>query len=206
MKRSMKRVAAVLLAVATMCGAGRAGLAGPPSTVIDGLNATFLEIMKNGPGLGFAGRYKTLEPVLDAAFDFPDMTRISAGRYWKDMTEEQRTRLVAAFRSYSLSTYAARFDDFGGETFEILGEQAEQQDSVRVNSQIVTGDGEAIRVDYLLQPDQDNFRIIDIYLKASISELAVRRSEFGSVLSKKGTDGLIAALEDKAAELAKEGQ
>jgi phospholipid transport system substrate-binding protein len=202
----MKRVAAVLLAVATMCGAGRAGLAGPPSTVIDGLNATFLEIMKNGPGLGFAGRYKTLEPVLDAAFDFPDMTRISAGRYWKDMTEEQRTRLVAAFRSYSLSTYAARFDDFGGETFEILGEQAEQQDSVRVNSQIVTGDGEAIRVDYLLQPDQDNFRIIDIYLKASISELAVRRSEFGSVLSKKGTDGLIAALEDKAAELAKEGQ
>lgn len=206
MKHRTIRMAGLLLTVVAFCLMGRTAAAGPPSAVIEGLNAKFIEVMRDGPNLGYDGRYMVLAPTLDAAFNFADMTRVSVGRYWKDLTDDQREQLIAAFRAYSLATYAARFKEFSGERFEVLDEQAAQQNSIRVNSQIVTGDGEAIRIDYLLQLIDGQHRIIDVYLKSSVSELAVRRSEFGSVLSKQGADGLIAALNDKAAQLAKEAQ
>ena len=201
-----RRLAGLFLAILVLGLVARAAVAGAPSTVIEDLNAKFLEAMKGGPTLGFDGRYKLLEPTLDAAFNFADMARVSTGRYWKDFSDDQKTRLVAAFRDYSISNYASQFKDFSGEKFEVLDEQASQQNAVRVNSQIVKGDGEAVRIDYLLQPADDHFRIIDIFLESSISQLAVRRSEFRSVLASGGGDGLIAALKDKSAQLTKDGQ
>ena len=49
-------------------------------------------------------------------------------------------------------------------------------------------------------------KIVDVYLKSSISELATRRSEFGSVLSKGGVEGLVSALKQKVTEMEREGQ
>jgi phospholipid transport system substrate-binding protein len=76
---------------------------------------------------------------------------------------------------------------------------------VRVNNQIVTSTG-PIRIDYLMRNSDGTPKIVDVYLKSSISELATRRSEFGSVLSKTGVDGLVNALKQKVSELEKEGQ
>ena len=48
------------------------------------------------------------------------------------------------------------------------------------------------------------WRIVDVLLDSSISELAVRRSEYARVLRKDGIDGLIATLGEKADALAAE--
>ena len=42
------------------------------------------------------------------------------------------------------------------------------------------------------------WRIADLYLNGTISELAVRRSEFAYVRQRQGVDGLIAELNRKA--------
>jgi hypothetical protein len=44
-----------------------------------------------------------------------------------------------------------------------------------------------------------------VYLKSSVSELAVRRAEFTDTLAKSGFDGLLADLEAKVAKLRSEG-
>jgi phospholipid transport system substrate-binding protein len=187
-------------------GSGAARADGPASTVIEGLNAKFIEVMKNGPKLGYAGRYKEFEPALSAAFDFADMTRVSTGRYWKGLTDAEKSQLIEAFRRYSVATYASRFKDFSGEKFEVLGEEPALRDSTLVKNQIVTGNGEPIRIDYLMRPVADgSMKVVDVYLKSSVSELAVRRSEFTSLLGKQGVNGLIAALKDKTAAMEKGG-
>lgn len=194
--------------VALLCAAlpPAAAMATPAGDAIAALNAKFIEVMKNGDTLGYAGRYSALEPVLIETFDFREMTRVSAGRYWNEMTDAEKQALVEAFKNYSVATYAARFKSYSGQSFEVLGEESGPRRSIRVNNRILRGSGEAIRIDYLMRERDGRFKVVDVYLKSSFSELATRRSEFGSVLSKSGVTGLIEALNKKVAELEKEGQ
>jgi phospholipid transport system substrate-binding protein len=175
--------------------------AGPASDLIAKLNTVFIDVMKNAKTLGYEGRYKKLEPALAEAYDFPEMTRVTTGRHWRDLSDDQKQQLVAAFHDLSIATYAARFDGFGGERFEILGEEPAPADAVRVNNQIVPGGGEPIRIDYLLRQTEGRWRIIDVYLKSSVSELAVRRAEFTDTLAKSGFEGLIADLKAQVEKL-----
>jgi phospholipid transport system substrate-binding protein len=203
MPRPIRSLALICVAaIGLLVGPGGAA-AGSPKNLIQTLNATLIEVMKNAATLGYDGRYQTLEPVLSDAYDFQEMTRVSSGRYWRELTEAQKQQLVEAFKAYSLATYAARFSGFSGERFEVLGEAAAPADSVRVNNQIVRSDGKPIRIDYLLRAHGSEWRIVDVYLKSSVSELAVRRSEFTSMLSQQGFDGLIAMLQAKIDKLEK---
>jgi phospholipid transport system substrate-binding protein len=179
--------------------------AGPGSDLIGKLNAVFIGIMQNAKALGYEGRYKTLEPTLTEAYDFAEMTRVTTGRHWRDLTDDQKQQVIAAFKDLSVATYAARFDGFGGERFEILGEEPAPGGNLRVNNQIVPTSGAPIRIDYLLRQSSGQWRIIDVYLKSSVSELAVRRAEFTDILAKSGFEGLIADLKAKVAKLRNEG-
>jgi phospholipid transport system substrate-binding protein len=189
-----------------LIGSAGARADGPASTVIEGLNAKFIEVMKNGPKLGYAGRYKEFEPALSAAFDFADMTRVSTGRYWKGLTDAEKSQVIEAFRRYSVATYASRFKDFSGEKFEVLGEEPALRDSTLVKNQIVTSKGEPVRIDYLMRPTADgSSKVVDVYYQNSISQIALQRSQFNSILAKQGAKGLIAALNDKTAAMEKGG-
>ena len=46
------------------------------------------------------------------------------------------------------------------------------------------------------------WRIIDVYLNGTVSELALRRSEYSSVLKRDGFEKLIVMVDGKAEELA----
>ena len=48
------------------------------------------------------------------------------------------------------------------------------------------------------------WRIVDVFLDGTISEIATKRSEYTSILDKEGFDGLLTRITAKTAELAKE--
>ena len=195
------QLAAGLCISFVLSSATSGALAGQPSDLIAGLNTKFIEVMRNAGHLGYDGRYQALAPSLSEAYDFAEMARVSVGRYWRDLTDAQKQQLVAAFQAYSTATYAARFDGFSGEKFEVLGEEPAPAGSVRVNNQIVQGNGEAIRIDYLLRQEAGRFRIVDVFLKSSFSELAIRRTEFTTEFGKTGFDGVIALMKTKVAKM-----
>ena len=66
-----------------------------------------------------------------------------------------------------------------------------------VQTKIAKSNGEATRLDYLMRQDQGSWRISDVYLDGTISQLAVHRSEFHSILQREGVDGLVMALNRK---------
>lgn len=186
-------------------GAGRA--AEPtPSEIVERLNVALIEVMQGAETLGFQGRYQRLAPVLSAAFDFPWMARISVGRHWRALDEVTRGRFVEAFGKLSIATYAARFDGYGGERFEVLGEAPGRRETVLVRNHLVRNDGETVAIDYLLKAapgdSKERWRVVDVYLDGKYSELALKRSEYGSVIKNHGMAALIQSLDDKAAELA----
>ncbi len=175
-----------------------------PSDIVGRLNAVLLEVMQQADELGFSGRYDRLAPVLSEAFNFPMMARVSVGRHWRKLENSDRDRLVDAFGRMSIATFAARFDGYSGERFVVLGERPAPRKAILVRNRLIKNDGEAVPINYLLKSEQGRWLVVDVFLDAKYSELAMKRSEYGSVIKNTGFDELIRALDEKIAKLAAE--
>ncbi len=176
----------------------------PARAVIERFQEILLAVMKEAKSVGVTGRYQRLQPGIEEAFHLPLMIRVATGSFWRKADKEQRSRLVAAFKRFSISTYANRFDGYSGQVFEIVDQRPGPQKTVLVKTRIVSQGDSPVRLTYVVKEFKGQWRIVDILLDDDISELAVRRSEYRRLLKKKGVDGLIATLNDKADGLVEE--
>jgi len=209
-RRSASRMVAVLLAVVgfspAAAGPAATAAASGPQAVVERINDALLDVMRNAETLGYEGRYERLEPVLRETFNLPLMARATVGRYWRDLTPEQRAALVERFTLLSIASFAARFDGYSGENFEIEGQQPGVRDTVLVRNRLVRpGEDPPVGLNYLLKVFDGEWQVIDIFLDAKFSEVAVKRSEYTSVIKNEGFDSLLASLDEKIAELAADG-
>ncbi len=171
----------------------------PGSRVIDRLHAGLIEVMKGAEELGYQGRYQKLEPVLLEAFDIPFMAEKSVGRYWKNIDDLERQRLVETFARYMVGTYANRFVGYSGQHFETLGEERAPRETVLVQTRLINPEAENVQLNYRLRPVDGEWKVIDVYLNGTVSELALRRSEYSSLIKREGFPALLVALEQKIA-------
>lgn len=174
-----------------------------PRAIIEGLHEALIQVMKDGPALGSQGRYKTLAPTLDQTFSFATMIQVSVGSDWKQASPAQQEELARAFTRMSVSTYAANFKSHKGERFETVGEKPGPQDTVIVATRIRKSNGDPVDIDYLLKKIGNDWRVIDVILDRGISELALRKSEYRTILKSGGVSALITALNAKADEIGK---
>ena len=164
---------------------------------------TLLHAMKSGKQLGFAGRRDLLAPAVTRAFDLPLMARITVGPQWANMSADDQQKLVSAFSDYSIATYANRFDDYSGEKFDVSPQAAPSTGGdVIVHSKLVPGSGDPVELDYLMRQISGTWKIVDVFLSGTISQLAAQRSEFTAVLRRGGAAALIQSLHEKVAQLA----
>ena len=194
----------LLLALPLVAGMrpAAAAEAGSAPAVIERFYAQLLAVMKDAKRLGFDGRYTRLAPAISQTFDLPLMTRIAIGPGWAQIPADQQQRLSAAFSRYTISMYANRFDDWGGERLEVVPTATPNPNGVLVNSRLVKTNGEAIALNYLMKQEAGGpWKVIDVYLSGTVSELAARRSEFVSVLQRSGAEGLVQLIEQRTAAL-----
>ena len=163
---------------------------------VRGFYDTLLSTMKNGRSLGQSGRYARLAPVVDRVFDVASMTRLAVGSSWATLPPAQQQQLTEAFRNYIAATYADRFESYSGEQLQVTGEQP-YNGNVIVQTKIVKSNGETTALNYMMRQNQGSWQISDVYLDGTISQLAVQRSEFNSILRREGVDGLVMALNRK---------
>jgi phospholipid transport system substrate-binding protein len=175
--------------------------AGPIPT-IEKLHATLLEVMKGASTLGYEGRRKLLEPTLDRTMNLPFMAEKAAGKYWKDFSEPDRARWVTAFRGNTIANYAGRFDGFSGQSFVTNGDEESPFDTRLVKTTLKDPTGEDVQLNYRMKKGAEGWRIIDIYMHGTVSELALRRAEYSSALERDGLDKVIENLQGQAAKLA----
>lgn len=192
-------VVALLLLWTTM--ARSEGAATEP---VERLHAALLAAMKDGPQLGFDGRARQLEPVIEQVYDLPAMTRIAVGSQASKLTPEQMQRVVDAFTRYTVNTYARQFASWDGERFQTGTPRPAHGGGTLVPTHLVPATGEPVLLTYLVRDSgAGGWRIGDVLLDGTISQLAVRRAEFQGVLRAKGADALVEMLDDRAAEQAK---
>jgi phospholipid transport system substrate-binding protein len=70
-----------------------------------------------------------------------------------------------------------------------------------VRTEIVSANGDRVRLDYVMRQDGGTWRAVDVLLDGSISRVAVQRSDFRKILSGGDPDALISSLRRKIADL-----
>ena len=168
-----------------------------PADVVEHLHTALLQVMRKSDVLGFQGRYDHLRPVLIQSFDLQFMGSKAAGRHWRDFDQPHQEELIEAFRRFMTANYAGRFNGYSGESFETLGRQEAALDTVIVLTELRLPDDDPVQLNYRLRQTENGWRIIDIYLHGTVSELALRRAEYGTVLERDGIAGLIGDLNDR---------
>ncbi len=196
--------ALALLSLLSIAAAAPGARAAEPADVIEGFHATLLSTMKNAAKLGVNGRYDVLASVIDKDFDLQRMIRVAAGKFWRRADGAARAKVLASFRRLSIATYAAQFDGWSGQAFTTIASRPGPQRTVLVKTKIATPGGDDAALTYVLKErarGNGDWRIVDVLLDGSISQLAVRRSEYQRVLKSSGLPGLIKVLDAKAGEL-----
>ncbi len=178
--------------------------AGGARQIIDQFHASLLAVMKQADKSGAKARYQVLEPEIAKRFDLRLMIALATGKHWRTAGEESRDRLTKAFHRFSAATYASRFSGYSGQSFKTLNVSTGPRKTELVRTEIRRPDGPPVALTYVTRMARIGWRIVDVLIDDGISELAVRRSEYRSVLKSDGVDGLIRLLDQKTAKLLKE--
>lgn len=197
-RRCLRAAVGAFLAVAAAAAAAESGA----TAVVNRLNEALLGTLKDAQQLGYQGRYDRMAPAVDATYDVPFMAEKSLGAHWKRLGEADRRRWIELSREFSLANYAANFDHWGGQTIDLLGEEPAPNETTIVRTRINDPRGEPIEMSYRLRRTDAGWRIIDVYLKGTVSELALRRSDYAGVLKRDGFESLAKAMQVKIADLA----
>lgn len=164
--------------------------------VVDEFQAVLIDTMKQGQQLGYQGRYDKLYPAITRSHDLTKIARIVIGKEWDTLTEKQQSELVDVFIRLSVASYAHNFKSFAGESFRFESEEQTSRGGIVVHTSLLIPDSKSVRFDYMLKEKTNGWSIINI-IADGVSDLALKRSEYTSILKSQGFDVLIAQINEK---------
>jgi phospholipid transport system substrate-binding protein len=177
---------------------GAAGAAAGPSAPIAALNQG-LETLEKDAAKPFKARYDAMAPIVDQAFNLPQILKTIVGLRWSSIPAAQQQKLLDVFRQFTICNYVANFNSDSGDTFRLLpATRAVGADQV-VETEIVPKSGDPTRIDYVMRAGTppNAWQAVDVLEEGTISQAAVQRSDFRSLLATGNADALIASLQKK---------
>ncbi|MFK7896894.1 MAG: ABC transporter substrate-binding protein [Myxococcota bacterium] len=180
--------------------------ANDPAQPIEMFHTGLLEIMKQADALGIQGRIDKLEPLMAKTFDMDFMASKTVGRHWSKLSGPDKARWMKMFARFTTANYAGRFTGYTGERFETMGVEEAARNTRVVLTKIIVPDEDDVQLNYRLMKRDGEWRVIDVYLNGTVSELALRRSEYSSALKREGFEQLLASIETKIQDLKDKGQ
>src|SRR5262249_62220665 len=89
-----------------------------------------------------------------------------------------------------------------GRPIGMVGEDPGAAETKSGGTKIPAPAGERIEMNYRLHATDAGWRIVDVYLKGTVSELALRRADYTSMLERSGFETLVATMRARIADLA----
>jgi phospholipid transport system substrate-binding protein len=164
--------------------------------VVEKFQVDLIAVMKDGKKLGYTGRYDKLKDPISNSHELTKIARIVVGKEWEKLSEQQQQKLVDVFSRLSIASYAHNFKDYSGETFVFDSEEETTRGGVVVHSHFDIPGDKPVKFDYMLKEKGNSWRIINI-IANGVSDLALKRSEYTTILQREGFDALITKINEK---------
>ena len=191
----LRRLPYALALLWLSCAAGAGELDAPSRTVAE-FHGKLLGVMQRSGDLGYQGRYRELEPVINGCFDIPLITDIILGRYRDRLDEAQKAEFVSLFSRFSTAVYASRFDGYDGEQFVETSRDTARRGRALIRTELRRTAGDTVSLDYLLHEKQGKWYIISVSADG-VNDLSLKRAEYAAVIKEKGYNGLITEILSK---------
>ncbi len=195
MKRSII-VALVLLFASLASLAPSADV--PPDKLARDATDKIVELLKANKD-AYNKDHKKLFAMVDehvlAHFDFRAMSRTVLGRYWREASEDQRSKFSTEFRDLLVRTYATALLKYNDEEIIYLPFRMSPEDrTATVKSEVRRKDGgPPIAIQYNFYRTEKGWKVYDVAIEGA-SLVSTYQSTFAARVQKEGLDALIASL------------
>ncbi len=129
-------------------------------------------------------------------FDFAEMAKLSLGKYWDSISEDERREFVDVFTTYVLRVYKSTLNAYNGEKISYERE-VQEGDRAQVDTKII-GKDKSVLVDYKLHRLGGDWKIYDIAIE-QVSVIKNFHSQFNRVISEFSFKDLIQRMKAPAA-------
>jgi phospholipid transport system substrate-binding protein len=197
MMKTVRQIFLLLVIALAPAMSAPAGAAADPAQFIKTMGQKAINEL-TGPNVTEAERQERFRELFTESFDVPTIGKFVLGRYWRTATDAERAEFLKLFEDFIVKSYAVRFADYAGESFDVQNTTGGNDGASVVHSRINRKGAETIRVDWRVQQNQDRLAITDVVVEG-VSMAVTQRSEFASVIQSKGgkVAGLIDALRAK---------
>lgn len=166
----------------------------------DKLARSTLVVVKD-ESLSGIGKQERLEDLFRDAVDIPWVAKFVMGKYWRTASDAQKKAYLKSYEKFVLKNYTSKLTDYSGQEYKILNTRTDDDGEYLLTMELVNDNEPNVLMDYRIRRVGSSYKIFDIVVEG-VSMITTQRSEFGSVISSKGLDFLIGALEKKAAKKA----
>ncbi len=140
---------------------------------------------------------RDLESVFNRYIDIQWVGRFVLGRHWRTANDSQKNNFITSYRAFMINSYASRLKEYSGEHYEVSKPRPLGNGKNVLTMKLFRDVGEPVLIDYKIRKSATDFKIYDLVVEG-ISLISTQRSEFDSVVNRKGLDFLIKALNKKA--------
>ncbi len=147
--------------------------------------------------------YAMVDKKILKHFDFVKMTNLALGRYKRKVNNDQKDRLVTAFRDLLVRTYAKALLEYNDQKILFLPMRGKlEKGEVTIRTEIDQKGGFPIPINYDMYESEGQWKVYDLNID-SISLVTNYRSTFAREIKTKDVESLIKKLQDKNKEESK---
>ena len=141
--------------------------------------------------------YAMVDEKVIRHFDFERMTNLALGRYKRKVKADQKAKLVDAFRSLLVRTYAKALLEYNDEVILFLPMRGKiDKGEVTIRTEIEQKGGFPIPINYEMYENEGSWQVYDLSID-NISLVTNYRSSFAREIKAKGVDSLIKTLQNR---------
>jgi len=156
---------------------------------VNKLQEILLEITEKKETISFD---KTTQSITKF-YDTRKMIRMIIGDKWKKISESKKDEVTLLFGKYIAQNYIKQFSKFNSIQFNSKGTKKIGEKYLLVKSVLILNKKDKIKINYLLINNK-GWKIFDVLIDGTISEVSTKKSEFSKYLQDGNIDLLIKEL------------
>lgn len=182
MSRRLLSLGVIAVAFGLFTAAPPSDAAMDPNAFISNLGQQGIQSL--GSNVPTQERFVRFHRLFEAYFDVADIGRFTAGRYWRALNPAQQQEFLALYREYTVQSYVEKLNKYGGAQFRVIGSEPYGA-GVMVNSEAFPPGGNPVRIDWLVVPSGDGYKVNDVMVD-QVSMKVTQRDEFARIIQNNG--------------------
>ena len=139
---------------------------------------------------------KATTKLINDTYNTEEMLNMIVGDSWKNVDNQTKKKIIDVFEEYIAKNYIKRFSKIKYPQFSNLEEKKVGKYKM-IKSHLILSEDEKVSINYLLSLKNEKWKIFDVLLAGSVSEIATKKSEFKSFIKDGDINPLIEALSKK---------